>query len=122
MRQTVYVLVTIVTLSFCYMMQNQAERNFNLNNQYKSSKENVILCGLAFDNKDEHKRITTGENFYIVGGSQETHENLVEKVMEFNETVKKYGKKLDGLSETEYYDIVKTVCSNKEKMYWFYNA
>lgn len=98
------------------------ERKSNLNNQHKASKENIILCGLAFDNKDNHKRITTGENFYIVGGSAETHENLVEKVMEFNETVKKYGKKLDDLSEKEYYNIAKEVCSDKEKMYWFYHV
>lgn len=93
-----------------------------MNNQYKSSKGSIILCGLAFDNKDNHKRITTGENFYVVGGSAKTHENLVEKVMEFNETIKKHGKKLDNLSETEYYNIAKEVCSDKEKMYWFYHV
>ena len=88
----------------------------------KSSKENIILCGLAFDNKDNHKRITTGENFYVVGGSSATHENLVEKVMEFTEVIKKYGKKLDDLSEAEYYDVVKEVCAQNEKVYWFYHT
>ncbi|MEK7805904.1 MAG: hypothetical protein AAB258_04090, partial [Planctomycetota bacterium] len=82
-----------------------------MNNHKKSSKENIILCGLAFDNKDNHKRITTGENFYVAGGSADTHGNLVEKVMEFNEVIKKYGKKLDDLSEAEYYDVVKEVCA-----------
>jgi hypothetical protein len=42
-----------------------------------------MLCGLA-DNKDNHKRVTT-EIIYITGGSAETHENLVEKVLEFGE-------------------------------------
>ena len=93
-----------------------------MNNHKKSSKENIILCGLAFDNKDNHKRITTGENFYVAGGSADTHGNLVEKVMEFNEVIKKYGKKLDDLSEAEYYDVVKEVCAQNEKMYWFYQA
>jgi hypothetical protein len=93
-----------------------------LNNQYKASKGNSIICGLAFDNKDDHKRITTGENFCILGGSAKTHENLVEIVLEFNEAIKKYGKRLDDLSETEYYDIVKEVCCDNEKTYWFYHA
>ena len=93
-----------------------------MNNHKKSSKENAILCGLAFDNKDNHKRITTGENFYVIGGSSGTHENLVEKVIEFTEVIKKYGKKLDDLSEAEYYDVVKEICDQNEKMYWFYQA
>ena len=93
-----------------------------MNNHDKSSKEKTILCGLAFDNKDNHKRITTGENFYVIGGAAETHENLVEKVMEFTGVIKKYGKKLDDLSEAEYYDVVKEICAQNEKMCWFYQA
>ena len=93
-----------------------------MNNHNKPSKGNIILCGLAFDNKDKHKRITTGENFYVIGGSSETHGNLVEKVMEFTEVIKKYGKKLDNLSEAEYYDIAKEVCNQNEKVYWFYHV
>ncbi len=88
----------------------------------KPSKGNTILCGLSFDNKDNHKRITTGENFYILGGSAKTHENLVEKVLEFNEVIKKYGKKLEDLSETEYHDIVKEISTENEKIYWFFHA
>ena len=92
-----------------------------MDNQNKSFKENSILYGLAFDNKDNHKRVTTGENFYILGGSAETHENLVEKVLEFSETIKKYGKKLDDLSESEFYTIAKEIYSESEKNYWFFH-
>ncbi|OOP56255.1 MAG: hypothetical protein AYP45_10100 [Candidatus Brocadia carolinensis] len=93
-----------------------------MNNQNKSFRENSFLYGLAFDNKDSHKRITTGENFYIAGGSAETHENLVEKVLEFSETIKKYGKKLDDLSESEFYAIAKEISSESGKMYWFFQV
>ncbi len=93
-----------------------------MNNQDKLSKGNSILCGLAFDNEDNHKRITTGENFYILGGSEKTHENLVEKILKFNEVVKKYGKKLDDLSEVEYYDIIKEICTDSEKVHWFFHV
>ncbi|MCF6158309.1 MAG: hypothetical protein E3K32_07010 [wastewater metagenome] len=93
-----------------------------MNNQHKASKGNSIICGLAFDNEDNHKRITTGENFCILGGSEKTHENLVDMVLEFNEAIKKYGKKLDYLSENEYYDIIKEISKDNEKTYWLYHA
>lgn len=93
-----------------------------MNSQENMSRGNSILCGFAFDNTDNHKRITTGENFYILGGSAETHENLVEKVLEFNQLVKKYGKKLDNLSEKEFYNIANEICADAEKMYWLYHV
>jgi hypothetical protein len=98
------------------------ERRLGLKKENMPSRGQTLLCGLAFDNKDNHKRITTGENFYIIGGSAETHENLVEKVLAFNETVNKYGKKLDELTETEYFNIIKEISGGKEKACWFYSA
>ncbi|MCK6467970.1 MAG: hypothetical protein L6Q53_07215 [Candidatus Brocadia sinica] len=97
------------------------ERSYGLNSQENVSRENSILCGFAFDNKDNHKRITSGENFYILGGSAETHENLVEKILEFNQVIKKYGKKLDNLSEAEFYNIANEICTENKKVYWFYH-
>ena len=41
----------------------------------------AIMLGLGLDNEDGHKRITTGENFYLVGGSEETHERMAETAM-----------------------------------------
>ncbi|GJQ50335.1 hypothetical protein KsCSTR_12540 [Candidatus Kuenenia stuttgartiensis] len=88
--------------------------------QRKSSNENIVLLGLAFDHEDNHKRITTGENFYILGGSAKTHDNLAEKVMAFNKTVKTYGKKLEDISKTEFYEIVKKIDDKNKKIFWFY--
>lgn len=93
-----------------------------MNSQDNLSRGNSILYGLAFDNKDNHKRITTGENFHILGGSAETHKNLVKMILEFNEVIKRYGKKLDDLSETEFYNIAKEICIENEKMYWFFHV
>ena len=98
------------------------EWSYALNNQNKLPGGRVMLCGLGFDNKDNHKRVTTGEQFYITGGSAETHENLVEKVLEFGEAVKKYGKKLDDLSEMEFYAIAKEIASESKKMYWIFHV
>ena len=33
-----------------------------------------MLLGLGFDNKDGHKRYTKGDDFVLMGGSEETHE------------------------------------------------
>ena len=30
----------------------------------------ALLVGLGLDNQDGHKRITKGDNFYLVGGSE----------------------------------------------------
>ena len=41
----------------------------------------AALLGLGFDNDDGHKRITTGDEFAIVGGSEQTHERMTETVI-----------------------------------------
>lgn len=92
-----------------------------MKNQDEASQRNMFLYGLAFDNEDNHKRITTGENFYILGGSEKTHEKLVEKILEFNQVVKKYGKQLGDLSESEYHKIVQEVSAKDSKACWFFH-
>ena len=38
------------------------------------------LLGLGLDATDQHKRITRGEGFSLVGGSEETHERMTENI------------------------------------------
>ena len=64
-----------------------------------------ILLGLGFDNKDEHKRFTKGHNFYLVGGSEDTHKTMQEKSIKFNECLEKRGKTLDEINSKEFYEI-----------------
>lgn len=64
-----------------------------------------FLLGLGFDAKDGHKRITKGKNFYIFGGSKQTHQFMQEKCVKFNEELKKQHKSLDDISKNEFYDI-----------------
>ena len=42
------------------------------------------MLGVGLDS-DGHKRVTTGENFALIGGSGETHEVMTEKVIKINE-------------------------------------
>jgi len=48
-----------------------------------------MLVGLGLDNKDEHKRFTKGHNFYLIGGSEDTHKTMQEKAIKFNECLKR---------------------------------
>lgn len=68
-------------------------------------KNKSFLLGLGLDAKDKHKRITYGENFYILGGSKKTHEVMQENCIKFNEELSKRHKKLDKISKNEFYDI-----------------
>ncbi len=68
-------------------------------------KAKSVLLGLGFDAKDKHKRITYGKNFYILGGSKQTHCQMQESCLKFNEELDRRHKNLDDISRKEFYDI-----------------
>ena len=65
------------------------------------------LVGIGLDNADGHKRITTGEQFAIVGGSAETHEKMTETVVKTFEELKSRGKQIHEVEREELSDIIK---------------
>ncbi len=67
-----------------------------------------VMLGLGLDS-DGHKRLTTGPNFVLVGGSQETHEIMTEKVIKINEKLAAKGKQLEEVSRDEFEDIAHSV-------------
>ena len=73
-----------------------------------SKKKSKVLLGLGLDS-DGHKRITTGPNFALLGGTQETHEVMTEKVIKINEKLSAKGKTLDQVCEREFGDIAESV-------------
>ncbi len=66
----------------------------------------AVMMGLGLDNKDEHKRVTKGDNFFLVGGSEETHERMTETAIKVNEKLEAKGKCLEEVSPKEFADIV----------------
>jgi len=66
------------------------------------------MLGVGLDS-DGHKRLTTGENFALVGGTQETHEVMTEKTIKINEKLKARGKQLETVSREEFDDIAHEV-------------
>jgi len=66
----------------------------------------AMLLGLGLDNRDGHRRITRGDNFCLVGGSEETHDRMTETVVRFNERLARRGKELHELSREEFNDMM----------------
>ena len=62
------------------------------------------MLGVGLDS-DGGKRITTGPNFALVGGSHETHEQMTEKAIKINEKLKARGKQLETVTHEEFNDI-----------------
>ena len=64
------------------------------------------LLGVGLDNKDEHKRITRGEEFLLVGGSAETHESMQNVAVRFSESLRNRGKRPQDASPEEVIDLL----------------
>ena len=72
------------------------------------------MLGLGLDS-DGHKRLTTGPNFVLAGGSQETHEVMTEKAIKINEKLAAKGKQLDDVTHEEFDDIAHSVGLHRHK-------
>lgn len=66
----------------------------------------VGLLGVGLDNDDEQKRITQGEEFLLMGGSEETHERMQEVAIRFEASLKERGKRLRDASPEEVLDLL----------------
>ena len=75
----------------------------------------ATLLGLGFDCKDGHKRITKGKNFVLLGGSKDTHEEMQEKAIKFNEKLGTRGKQLEDINFKEFKEIARDVGMVPEK-------
>ncbi len=74
----------------------------------KAKAKKAVLLGLGLDS-DGHKRVTTGSNFVLMGGTKETHEVMTEKAIKINEKLSAKGKALEEVSREEFDDIAHSV-------------
>jgi hypothetical protein len=79
-----------------------------MSNASKKRRRKALMLGLGLDS-DGHKRLTTGPNFLLMGGSAETHETMTEKVVKINEKLAAKGKQLEEVSGEEFEDIAHSV-------------
>jgi hypothetical protein len=80
----------------------------------QKKKRKALILGLGLDS-DGHKRITTGDNFALVGGTEETHEQMTEKAVKINEKLKARGKQLEEVTREEFDDIAQEVGLKRHK-------
>ena len=73
-----------------------------------------MILGVGLDS-DGHRRITTGDNFALVGGTEETHDRMTEKAIKINEKLKERGKQLEEVSREEFDDIAHEVGLKRHK-------
>ena len=59
-----------------------------------------LLMGLGLD-EDGHKRITSGDDFLLLGGSESTHERMQEDVERFRHSLEKRGTDLQHATREE---------------------
>jgi hypothetical protein len=74
----------------------------------KKASRKALIVGVGLDS-DGHKRVTTGPNFALLGGSQDTHEAMTEKAIKINEKLKERGKELHQVTHEEFDDIAHSV-------------
>ena len=71
-------------------------------------KAKAIMLGIGLEG-DGHKRVTTGPDFALVGGSKDTHEQMTEKAVKITEKLAKKGKSLQTVSPQEFDDVAHEV-------------
>jgi hypothetical protein len=85
-----------------------------MSNTPKKRKRKAVMLGVGLDT-DGHKRLTTGPNFVLAGGTEQTHEEMTEKAIKINEKLKERGKQLEEVSHQEFDDIAHEVGLKKFK-------
>jgi hypothetical protein len=73
----------------------------------RTRKQIVGLVGVGLDNPDGHKRLTQSECFILVGGSAETHEQMQDTAIRFEEDLKRRGKRLQDASVDETIELLR---------------
>ena len=83
-----------------------------MNADHPDAERRAMLLGLGLDSADGHRRITKGDDFLLMGGSEETHEKMTETVVKFNEKLARRGKNLRELSPEEFRDLMREAGDN----------
>jgi hypothetical protein len=69
--------------------------------------EIVGFLGVGLDNEDGHQRLTRSEHFFLIGGSEETHERMQDTALRFTAALEQRGKKLQETSVEEAVDLLR---------------
>ena len=67
--------------------------------------QNRFLIGVGLDSHDGHIRITSGQDFRLFGGSEETHSDMQEKIIRLTEAAEKKGMDIKTMPEEALLDL-----------------
>ena len=65
------------------------------------SERRAFLLGVGLDGRDGHRRATKGEDYLLLGGSEETHERMQEGAERIREVLESRGKRLQDVESGE---------------------
>jgi hypothetical protein len=60
----------------------------------KNTAQVIGFLGVGLDNQDGHHRMTRGEHFLLVGGSEETHDRMTDTAIHVTEELRKKSRPL----------------------------
>ena len=75
----------------------------------RSRKKIIRLLGVGFDAEDGHTRISHGEKFDVLMGSEESHEYITQLIVKVEEEINRRCMKLEDLTPGELGEIVQAV-------------
>jgi hypothetical protein len=74
----------------------------------RRKRSTTLLC-LGLDGKDGHTRITHGEAFLLVGGSEATHEEMQDFTIRLTKALEDRGTRLSEASARQIRDAVRKI-------------
>lgn len=75
----------------------------------RKAKKIIGLLGIGFDAEDGHIRITRGEHFDVILGSDESHAYMHQLIRSIEEQLSDRGLSLDDIDPEEFADFIKSV-------------
>lgn len=75
--------------------------------QHANQKKIIRLLGVGFDSEDGHVRITKGENYDVLMGSDESHDYMQQLIQKIEDALKEQNLSLDDLTPEEFAEFVK---------------
>lgn len=72
-------------------------------------KKIIRLLGVGFDADDGHVRITKGESYDVLMGSEESHEYIQQLIQRIEDELKARSMSLDDLTPEEFGEFVQSI-------------
>ena len=77
------------------------------NKQDQDNRRVVGFLGVGLDKEDSHQRVTRTEHFFLIGGSEQTHEGMQDIAIHFNKSLNESGKPLRETSAEEAIELLR---------------